>query len=59
MEKIGSMEVEVHLAKRDGYCSDSSSNDEDEGGDSDSPKIPVTCSVPKSVTQGKVLHQIG
>ena len=62
MEKIGSMEVEVHMAKRDGYWSDSSSNESDEGGDSDEsprPKIPAICSVPKSVTQGKVLHHIG
>ena len=57
MEKIGLMEVTVYMAKRDGYFSTDSSSDDDDGEDSD--KTPATCSVPKSVTQGKVLHQIG
>jgi hypothetical protein len=60
MEKIGLMEVAVYMAKRDGYLStDSSSNDDDEADETPSQKTPAVCSVPKSVTQGKVLHQIG
>ena len=62
MEKIGLMEVAVYMAKRDGYFSTDSSSDEDGDGDGSdetpSRKTPALCSVPKSVTQGKVLHQI-
>jgi len=65
MEKIGLMEVAVYMAKRDGYFfTDSSSDGDGDGDDSDetpSRKAPALCSesVPKSVTKGKVLHQIG
>jgi hypothetical protein len=62
MEKIGLMEVAVYMAKRDGYFTDSSSDDDGDDDDSDetpSQKNPALCLVPKSVTQGKVLHQIG
>jgi len=52
MEKLGSIEVAVYLAKRDGYVDEGSSNSLGEG-------TRTTCSVPKSVTGGKVLHQIG
>lgn len=52
MEKLGSIEVAVYLAKRDGYADEDSSNSNDEG-------TPTACSVPKSVTGGKILHQIG
>jgi hypothetical protein len=52
MEKVGSIEVAVYFAKRDGYMDEDSSNDDDEG-------TQTACSVPKSVTGGKVVHQIG
>ncbi|KIM47109.1 hypothetical protein M413DRAFT_269948 [Hebeloma cylindrosporum] len=56
MEKLGMLEVTVYMAKRNGFATDSSSDDDD---DARRRKTPVICSVPKSVTQGKVLHQIG
>ena len=61
MEKIGLMEVTVYMAKRDGYLTEFSDDDgdDDDSGETPSQKPPALCLVPKSVTQGKVLHQIG